>query len=724
MPSLVPEFEYDIFISYRHNDNRSGWVTEFVSALREELSATIKEPLSIYFDKNVQDGLLETDDVDKSLEAKLKCLIFIPIISQTYCDLKSFAWKHEFCAFNRLSVNDKFGRNIKLNNGNVTNRILPVKIHELDADDKATIEAEIGGALRSIEFIFKSSGVNRPLRPLEDHPQDNLNHTYYRDQVNKVANAIKSIVQSTRGVPASPTTQAATVGQSAPRKRIQNGKLLLAAVVLLVLAAVSFWKYNTKQSETKPSASEDKSLVVLPFADMSPTKDQEWFSDGITEELLNSLSSLADLKLISRTTSFSFKGKGLSAKHIADSLGVAHVLEGSIRKSEDQLRVTVQLIKADDDTHLWSHVYEYTIDSVFKIQGDIAQNVASTLNLLLNSRTREHMFNTGTTSVEAYQEYLKGMSIYHDAHSTGNFNLLIDANKYLDKAIELYPNFANAYYERADVYNHSLLAGGNLEALKGVSEKQQYDRMMSDINKAIALAQTPGIRIGYSFTRDIFSNDWSKLSSYIDVKESWASGWETFLAMIDPDFVTNRYLGDLEFDPYDDMPRYFSAMGFANKDELDSALQLYEHDYTKSFLNSRVKSFLLFRKGEYIEARDAFSNFSRDTDGYSLFLKIINGEFKNKRRELDQVLAAQPLVDSYGYIPLLAYNALGEYDRADSVARMTDSRLLGHFSLCYNVLQFGLYFHLSATPRFAARLREFGIDPVAYEKKHYKQIGK
>ena len=152
---------------------------------------------------------------------------------------------------------------------------------------------------------------------------------------------------------------------------------------------------------------------------MSPKKDQEWFSDGLTEELLNSLSSLEDLKLISRTTSFSFKDKGLSAKRIADSLGVAHVLEGSVRKIDDQLRVTVQLIKANDDTHLWSHVYEYTIDSVFKIQGDISKNVANTLNLLLDSQTREQMYNTGTTSVEAYQEYLKGKAIYNEAHSTG-----------------------------------------------------------------------------------------------------------------------------------------------------------------------------------------------------------------------------------------------------------------------------------------------------------------
>ena len=176
MASIVPGFEYDIFISYRHNDNRSGWVTEFVKALQEELAATIKEPVSVYFDSNPLDGLLETHNVDKSLEGKLKCLIFIPILSQTYCDPKSFAWQHEFCAFNKLSKEDLFGRDIKLSNGNVASRILPIKIHDLDAEDKATIENEIGGVLRAVEFIYKEPGVSRPLA-FDDSQEKNLTKT-------------------------------------------------------------------------------------------------------------------------------------------------------------------------------------------------------------------------------------------------------------------------------------------------------------------------------------------------------------------------------------------------------------------------------------------------------------------------------------------------------------------------------------------------------------------
>jgi formylglycine-generating enzyme required for sulfatase activity/dienelactone hydrolase len=195
MASIIPGYEYDIFISYRQKDNRSDkWVSIFVKALHEELDATFKEDISIYFDENPHDGLLETHHVNKSLEGKLKCLIFIPIISQTYCDPKSFAWQHEFCAFNKLTKVDQFGRDIKLSNGNVASRILPVKIHDLDVEDKVILESELGSVLRPIEFIFRSPGVNRPLTSKDDDAKEITHTLFYRDQINKLANAIKELL--------------------------------------------------------------------------------------------------------------------------------------------------------------------------------------------------------------------------------------------------------------------------------------------------------------------------------------------------------------------------------------------------------------------------------------------------------------------------------------------------------------------------------------------------
>src|SRR5450759_1563492 len=146
MASLIPGYEYDIFISYRQKDNKhDGWVTEFVDNLKGEIEATFKDDVSVYFDINPHDGLLESHEVGDSLREKLKCLIFIPIISRTYCDPKSFAWEHEFKTFVEQASQDQFGLKVKLPGGNVANRILPIQIHDLDTEDKNLVEGELGG---------------------------------------------------------------------------------------------------------------------------------------------------------------------------------------------------------------------------------------------------------------------------------------------------------------------------------------------------------------------------------------------------------------------------------------------------------------------------------------------------------------------------------------------------------------------------------------------------
>jgi TolB-like protein len=450
MPSILPTFEYDIFISYRHNDNRSGWVTEFVNALQEELAATIKEPLTIYFDKNPHDGLLETHNVDKSLEGKLKCLIFIPIISQTYCDTKSFAWQHEFVAFNKLAKQDQFGRDIKLNNANVASRILPIKIHDLDVEDKSLIENEIDSVLRAIEFIYKEAGVNRPLKAT-DSKTDNQNKTDYRNQVNKVANAIKEIITSLKN-PAS-TKPANT--QYHPTTAAKSNKKTIAAISLLVTAVIMtvgiYWMFFQAREQEDVI---DKSVAVLAFTDMSAGKDQEWFSDGLSEEILNSLANLPELKVTARTSSFYFKGKDVPLQEISEKLGVAHIVEGSVRKINNQLRITVQLIRTKDEFHVWSKVYNHTANDLFKTQTDIAENIAKALLSELTPEKKLKLVESKPTSVEAYEYYLKGVRIHFDKYyPTGDEKYFKESEKNFIKAISLDVNYADAYGALADLYD-------------------------------------------------------------------------------------------------------------------------------------------------------------------------------------------------------------------------------------------------------------------------------
>lgn len=462
MGSLVNGFEYDIFVSYRHNDNRpssdfglynrGGWVTEFVQHLNEELAATIKEPVSVYFDINPHDGLLETHHVDKSLDGKLKCLIFIPILSQTYCDTKSFAWQHEFTAFHKRANEDGLGLDVKLKNGNVTSRILPVKIHDLDNEDKATIEREIGGKLRTIDFIYREPGVNRPLTT-SDKKNENLNKTDYRNQINKVANAIKEILQAIKG-PSDQLHSSKEPKLKAAGEKKSNRKLLVLSGIslLIIVLAVSLFVVNLKSQDSR--GEETKAIAVLAFTDMSPNKDQDWFSDGLSDEIINSLSNDTHLKVIARTSSFYFKNKNVPLSEIAKTLNVSFVLEGSVQRIGDQIHITAQLIRVSDETHVWSKDFDRSDKDLFKVRTEIARNIASKLTER-NSPDVEHLIsNRDPINITAFENYVKGYKAHHEKYfATSQLSDFNEAESYLLKSIANDPNFAEAYGALADLYD-------------------------------------------------------------------------------------------------------------------------------------------------------------------------------------------------------------------------------------------------------------------------------
>ena len=454
MPSLIPGFEYDIFISYRQKDNKGEhWVTYFVDALKTELEATFKEDVSIYFDENPHDGLLETHNVDKSLEGKLKCLIFIPIVSQTYCDPKSFAWQHELCAFHKMAKEDQFGRDIKLRNGNVTSRIVPIKIHDLNPVDKAFFENELGGLIRAIEFIFKSAGVNRPLRANEDHPHDNLNKTFYRDQINKLANAIKEIIESLIHAQQGPSSKAgeslikisrAPSSYSSKRVIIKRWSMIGASVIVLALISYSIF-YLTFQSGNAPTEAPGKSIAVLAFENLSGDKEQEYFSDGIADEILNVLAQIKDLKVAGRTSSFWFKNKAVTIQEVGEKLKVSTVLEGTVRRQGDRVKISVRLLNVEDGYQLWSEQFESTLNDMFKIQEEIAVAISQRLKVTLLQNESLKLGKGLTQNSAAYDAVLKGRFFWDK-------RALKESEKYFKQAIELDPNFAAAYVGLAETY--------------------------------------------------------------------------------------------------------------------------------------------------------------------------------------------------------------------------------------------------------------------------------
>jgi TolB-like protein/class 3 adenylate cyclase len=233
--------------------------------------------------------------------------------------------------------------------------------------------------------------------------------------------------------------------------------LPVLAVLLLgfVIFEVFFVDRSPIETEQAPVVSDveesPKTIAVLPFIDISPEKDQEYFVDGLSEELLNCISKIAGLRVTSRTSCFTFKGTNKKAQEIGNELGVEHILEGSVRKDGDALRITAQLIRAEDDYHLWSETYDRELKDIFAVQEGIATAVADKLKLTLGVR-KSHKQLGGTDNLDAYELFLvaKGQQLNLDN---------IQALESIDRAIALDPGFALAWVLKGLI--HSLLASGS-----------------------------------------------------------------------------------------------------------------------------------------------------------------------------------------------------------------------------------------------------------------------
>ena len=450
MPSIIPGYEYDIFISYRQKDNKGDrWVSEFVDALKTELESTFKEDVSVYFDINPHNGLLETHDVNASLKEKLKCLVFIPIISQTYCDPQSFAWQHELVAFNQIAKEDQFGRDIKLAGGNVASRILPIKINDLDPEDKTLLENELGGVLRSIDFIYKSAGVNRPLRANEDHPQDNLNKTYYRDQINKVANSIKEIITAIGKHNRQDGEISKEVFNLKPEKQKNlKPKIFIVSVIVLALIILAYFFIPKLFNSSKQI---DKSIAVLPFRLLSNEPDKQYLADGMMEAILLHLQKFKDLRVLDRTSVEQYRETKKTTYVIGQELGVTYLLEGSFQKAGDSVRLDVHLIYAKKQSTKWGNEYNKNWKDNFAVQSEVAQTIAKELHITITPEVKQLVEKIPTKNLTAYDFYQRGREEYTkywiDKYNTGVLqkDVLQKAEDLYRKALKNDSTYAKAY---------------------------------------------------------------------------------------------------------------------------------------------------------------------------------------------------------------------------------------------------------------------------------------
>lgn len=227
--------------------------------------------------------------------------------------------------------------------------------------------------------------------------------------------------------------------------------VIVLTMLGLPLAAVLAWAFDITASGIERTAAmpaaaaapEHLSIAVLPFPDMSAEKDQEYFCDGLTDELLNVLTRIPKLRVASRTSSFSFKGKEFNLKAAAEKLNVAHVLEGSVRKSGNKIRVTAQLIEAETDSHLWSETYDRELNDIFAIQDDIASQILEAMKCQLGT---SRLLDATTEDPVAYQYFLRARG-YAIAGTNRDIELSIDM---LQKAVEADPGFLRAWVHLAE----------------------------------------------------------------------------------------------------------------------------------------------------------------------------------------------------------------------------------------------------------------------------------
>jgi len=443
MSSIIEGYSYDVFISYRQKDNKhEGWVTEFVNNLKGELESTFKEEISVYFDINPHDGLLETHDVDASLKDKLKCLVFIPIISRTYCDPKSFAWEHEFKAFVEQASQDQFGLKVKLPNGNVANRVLPIRIHDLNNEDIKLCESILGGVLRGIEFIYKEPGVNRPLTTT-DEEKKNLNNTRYRNQINKVANSIDEIITSLKNFqpvllkeklqyqePLEETTKEEKKKVKWKPVNIFRRKLLSGAVILMVLLVVAGILvypqiFHSGKSRTDTVKTGKISIVVNKFDNNTGDVTMDSWQDILPDLLRGYLASSKELSVQNSQTMFEVyesmkqtnkaSSEGSQSNEAAKKLKADSYLTGSFQKIRNKVLIVSSLINTGSAEVLLTRSVEGNLDTEYKVMMDsLSKQIKDFLEIkaLEQSAYKEYheaFTNSVTNSVEAYRKYIEGM---------------------------------------------------------------------------------------------------------------------------------------------------------------------------------------------------------------------------------------------------------------------------------------------------------------------------
>jgi tetratricopeptide (TPR) repeat protein len=681
MSALIEGFSNDIFISYRQKDNKyDGWVTEFVDNLKRELESTFKEEISVYFDINPDDGLLETQDVDASLKKKLKCLIFIPIISRTYCDPKSFAWEYEFKAFIDQASRDQFGLKVTLPNGNVSSRILPVRIHDLDNADIKLCESALGSVLRGVEFIYRSAGVNRPLRSMEDNPHDNLNRTVYRDQINKVALAVKGIIEGIKSgsVPVQDEDENNQKQWEAAIKSKPHVKagilsylkkpllfiptLLLVFVVIFIFSGsttIPFekrdWIVITDFENTTGDPVFDKSLYTAFCITAGQSRYINIFSRSRMLETLSMMERSKDTFIDEKT------GREIAARENIDFYIVPGISEVGGRYMID-----AKILDTKTGGLLKSEVLY--AESLNDILPDIDQLSKKVRRSLGESRYRistqgKHLSKVTTSSLEALKLYSQGIELNYRLDFEG-------ARDYYEKALRVDTGFTaakaslgNILVERFDPEKGKVLLAQAIKTIDNLTEKEKYGILgFYAVNVENDLAK--GIEYTKRLT-DLYPDDpayHNNLGWYYQKSELYEEAVEEYKAAIRISPHQALSYGGLLWVYLEKLGKTDSSLVWAEKMISDNPLNPWAYTYLGSAwicADSTAKAEAAFEKARKINPKFTFNLFRLS------FTYAMRGKYNDAAEVLMGIPAINPDEASSAWYDLGAiYQLSGDEEKA------------------------------------------------------------
>jgi len=473
------------------------------------------------------------------------------------------------------------------------------------------------------------------------------------------------------------------------------------------------------------SAGDDlrNTVAVLPFMALSAGDEDGFFADGITEEILTALAQVPDLRVTARTSSFYFKNRSLPVPEIAARLGVANVVEGSVRRDGRKVRITVQLIRAADGFHLWSQGYDRVLDDVFAAQQDIAENIARVLGVVLDESARARMRQAGIQDVDAFISYQKGLELYTLAHREvgGAADRLAAANAYFEEVLSITPNLTLARLLRADRAGHiirDIASGNRAEAYPGEA-RTVLAEFRRDYDDAWELSPPGNQRDILDLERTLFGDDWHSLPARLDkaLRPGGCPQLDWTSEFIAP-FGWARELGartreTLECDPLNISANYELPFLLIWANAPDEALRAVDEAEARGLSNPRFDD---ARYWALLAANrtDPATTQGAGPPGSSMqFPREILQEALTGNAELSRRMAADywnsPQANAWSSLWVAA--VVGDRQRANAIATRVDAipggiiTLAGVIFTCFC----GAPFDLDAVPTYRARIGEAGF---------------